>query len=145
MRTNEFTFKKTKRVKTVTEHAGLSVDLTKEEAAALLELVLLGSETDESDDGPDDVWTTMYNLAQALRKFIGPDETKRVEAAVAGESCPNARRTAVKGDLIYYVGPDEFATKTHTKATPWKILSSPDIFSASGNWRHADTDELVTA
>lgn len=35
MRTSEFTFKKTKRVKVVTEHAGISIDLTVQEAADL--------------------------------------------------------------------------------------------------------------
>ncbi len=59
MRTKEFTFKKTKRVKTVTEHPAISVDLTVQDAANLQ--ALLGQAT-----GPGS-GTTIY---QALRDFV---------------------------------------------------------------------------
>ncbi len=39
MRAKKFTFKKTKRVKTVTEHNGVCLDLTDEEARKLRNLV----------------------------------------------------------------------------------------------------------
>jgi hypothetical protein len=40
VRTNEFKFKKTKRVRTVTEHRGLCVDLTEQEVADIHELLM---------------------------------------------------------------------------------------------------------
>ncbi len=39
MRTNKFTFKKTKKIKVVEEHKGLSVDLTLQEASDLLAII----------------------------------------------------------------------------------------------------------
>lgn len=39
MRVKDFTFKKTKRIKQVTEHRGICIDLTEQEAADLRKLV----------------------------------------------------------------------------------------------------------
>lgn len=56
MRTKEFTFKKTKRVKTVTEHRAISIDLTVEEARSLLCWMCFEDATDDefAKLGPSD-------------------------------------------------------------------------------------------
>ena len=64
MRANEFTFKKTKRVKTVTEHQGISLDLTVTEAADLAELV------GNCATGDKDCGNFMWDTYQALRAFV---------------------------------------------------------------------------
>lgn len=60
MRTKEFTFKKTKRVKQVEEHAAISIDLTVKEAADLVQY-LAGAHTPDCRYQP---------LLDALRAFI---------------------------------------------------------------------------
>ena len=71
MRTHEFTFKKTKRVKTVTEHPAISVDLTRDEARELAGIMEEGSYTGhEVEAGSDPVGEAMFKLHLALKRFV---------------------------------------------------------------------------
>lgn len=69
MRTKAFTFKKTKRIKVVTEHPAISVDLTCDEAAVLIGIMDNGSV--EYDDGEEDKPAeAMAELYNKLRDFV---------------------------------------------------------------------------
>ena len=73
MRTNMFTFKKTKRVKVVTEYPAICVDLTKEEASALADIIEEGSTVGWDPDESDDVGVAMEDLYRALKAFAEND------------------------------------------------------------------------
>lgn len=71
MRTKEFTFKKTKRVKTVTEHPAISVDLTVSEARLLAYHLNAVPTVEEEDECPDaDAGESMYLLWVTLDDFV---------------------------------------------------------------------------
>jgi general stress protein 26 len=69
MRTHLFTFKKTKRVKTVTEYPAISVDLTKDEAKELMEIIARATvESEEPGTLAEEAMAALYDALEAFVK-----------------------------------------------------------------------------
>lgn len=151
MRTKPFTFVKTKRIKTVTEHKGICVDLTVQEAADLA-AYLKPAQT------PDCRFTNLLNALEAFceennaKSDLSNDPTQRCfrmvtqkEAqatrflAYAPTRTPIVPRKAKVGDEVVNVD-----------GLKWTIRSTPGLFvkDACGPgsvWRFVDTLETVVA
>jgi hypothetical protein len=67
VRTNLFTFKKTKRIKMVTEYPAITVDLTKEEVLELAKVIHRSNATSI----PSDPWRAIVELYGKLCEFSG--------------------------------------------------------------------------
>ncbi len=82
MRAKEFTYKKTKMVKTVTEFPGISLDLTVQEAANLRDIIgNVGTESDE-------VRELVAGLYAALTQFWADNGSVRPDIACGSISAP---------------------------------------------------------
>lgn len=82
MRAKPFTFKKTKRVKTVTEHRAICVDLTEQDAADLR--ALLGAVECRETIGPAyEAHTELFRpLSRELTSFLaGTKVTPRIQVS----------------------------------------------------------------
>lgn len=147
MKTKTFTFKKTKRVKTVTEYPAISVDLTVKEAADLVAYLTPAT----TPDG------RYQNLLDALRNFarehgavsdlvidkhstalFGGFVMKRAPL-LAQEKVAQApaSRPRKPGDLVYRPNGE----LGYTRERPYKIMSNPEYFT-NGKWLNAATGEL---
>jgi hypothetical protein len=137
MRAKKFTFKKTKRVKTVTEHTGVCLDLTTEEAELLNRMMLWYKVTQKgiSYSGGD---VLAGEINELLTRELGVPAELEYFTPVTNVK----PRKAKIGDKIYSPG------GSYTVSDPHAIVSTPSCFFSKNvgvdKWYFADTGELVT-
>lgn len=152
MRTNSFTFKKTKSVKIVTEYPAISIDLTVTEAADLAAYIRPASTPD----------CRFRELLYALKKFLWangnpqsdlvPDNnvkafrmvTRKGEVSEGEVGEVKDVRTLAAGNRIYRPGRATYGTRDHGYANGAPGLFTDGLSEGGSGWRYCDTDGLVT-